>query len=134
MSSDIRIGGYSVSVTRRIAEGGFGFVDLVHSKQAKQDFALKRCGIVQPESLEIVKKEVNVLKKFAGITIIAIAIAIAVVVIIIIIIIFIFIIFIIIIIIISIIIIIICIIIIIISSSISTIIVSLQCISIFCMY
>ncbi len=66
MASELRIGGYSISITRRIAEGGFGFVDLVHSKQAKQDFALKRCAIAQSESLEIVKKEVNVLKKFAG--------------------------------------------------------------------
>ena len=65
-SEFLRIGEYSVSVTRRIAEGGFGFVDLVHSRQTKQDFALKRCGIAQSESLEVAKKEVNVLRKFAG--------------------------------------------------------------------
>ncbi len=94
--SEIRLGSYSVSVLRRLAEGrfiyiiilnclfsylsyicvssslyfsdvgGFGFVDLVHDSRTRQDYVLKRCGIVNPESLAIAQKEVNVLQKFAN--------------------------------------------------------------------
>ena len=64
--SELRIGNYSVVVTRRLAEGGFGFVDLVHSRPLKQDFALKRCAAFQSESLEVAEKEAKVLKSFYG--------------------------------------------------------------------
>ncbi len=64
--SELRIQTYSVSTKTRIAEGGFGFVDLVHDSRSRKDFALKRCGVQQSEQLEIVKKEVSVLTKFVG--------------------------------------------------------------------
>ena len=53
-------------VKHRLAEGGFGYVDLVYDTSSKQEYVLKRSGIERPEIYEIVKKEINILQKFAG--------------------------------------------------------------------
>lgn len=46
--------------------GGFGFVDLVIDVHTKKEFVLKRCNVDRIESMEIVKKEINILQRFAG--------------------------------------------------------------------
>ena len=63
---DIRIGAYSVAVQKRLAEGGFGFVDLVYEQGSRSDFVLKRCGVQNSDSFEIVKKEIKMLQTFSG--------------------------------------------------------------------
>lgn len=47
-------------------QGGFGFVDLVSDIYTKKDFVLKRCNVDRDESLQIVKKEINILQRFGG--------------------------------------------------------------------
>lgn len=63
---ELRIGAYSIIVKERIAEGGFGFIDLVYEANSRQEFVLKRCSIQSPESLQIVKKEISILQRYAG--------------------------------------------------------------------
>ncbi len=49
-----------------ICQGGFGFVDLVIDVHTKKELVLKRCNVDRIESMEIVKKEINILQRFAG--------------------------------------------------------------------
>ena len=62
----LTVGTYSLTVSKRLAEGGFGFVDLVIENGSKQEYVLKRCGVQRPEMMAIVKKEVDMLRKFQG--------------------------------------------------------------------
>ena len=63
---ELTIGSYHVTVKNRLAEGGFGFVDLVVDINTKAEYVMKRCGVDSPEIFEIVKKEINILQLFAG--------------------------------------------------------------------
>eukprot|EP01039_Chlorochromonas_danica_P000800 gene800-868_t len=63
---EIRIRNHQVIVKERLAEGGFGVIDLVIEPHSQRELALKRCNIDRPSSFEIVKKEVNLLRKFTG--------------------------------------------------------------------
>ena len=63
---EFTIGSYNLLVTKRIAEGGFGFIDLVQDANTKSNFVLKRCAIQNEEQINTVKKEVNCLRKFKG--------------------------------------------------------------------
>lgn len=60
------MGVYGVSVVRRLAEGGFGFVDLVAENITRKEYVLKRCDVQREESLDVVKKEISILEKCAG--------------------------------------------------------------------
>ena len=62
--SPIRMGQYTVVKQRRLAEGGFGFVDLVVDSNMGKEFCLKRCSVQRPEDFEIVNKEVKMLNRF----------------------------------------------------------------------
>ena len=71
MDAVYRIGGYEVQTVRKLAEGGFGLVYLVQDLGPSRDGAqstlcLKKCAINRQESYDTVKKEVNLLKRFAG--------------------------------------------------------------------
>jgi serine/threonine protein kinase len=61
---EIRCGKYSLLLKHRIAEGGFGFVDLVSDIHTETDYVLKRCNIDRAESMATVKKEINILQRF----------------------------------------------------------------------
>jgi AP2-associated kinase len=63
---EIRIAGLTVGVKQRLAEGGFGFVDLVSDIHTHREYVLKRCSLQRKESLDIVQKEINLIQKFAG--------------------------------------------------------------------
>lgn len=63
---ELRIGNYTVCVKHRLAEGGFGYVDLVFDTSSKVEYVLKRSGIERQEIYEIVKKEISILQRFAG--------------------------------------------------------------------
>lgn len=56
--------GHNLIVKERIAEGGFGFVDLVQNPTTGQEFVLKRCGIQRQEIFELVNKEITLLRRF----------------------------------------------------------------------
>ena len=64
--TELRVGNYTVCVKNRLAEGGFGYVDLVYEASSRAEYVLKRCGIERPEMYEIVKKEISILQRFAG--------------------------------------------------------------------
>ena len=64
--AELRIGNYVVCVKNRLAEGGFGFVDLVYEANSKIEYVLKRSGIERAEIYDIVKKEINILQSYAG--------------------------------------------------------------------
>ena len=50
MQAEIRrVGGYSLTVTQRLAEGGFGIVDLAVDSVGRE-VVLKRCYLIKPES------------------------------------------------------------------------------------
>lgn len=53
-------------VKERLAEGGFGFVDLVTEVNTQKDFVLKRCNVDRDEAFATVKKEINILQRYAG--------------------------------------------------------------------
>ena len=63
---ELKIGNYLVCVRSRLAEGGFGFVDLVFDSNSKQEYVLKRAGIERAEIYDVVKKEINILQRFSG--------------------------------------------------------------------
>ena len=63
---ELRIGKYNVCVKHRLAEGGFGYVDLVYDISSKHEYVLKRSGIERQEIYTIVKKEIDILQRFAG--------------------------------------------------------------------
>eukprot|EP01038_Epipyxis_sp_PR26KG_P007941 gene7941-10775_t len=63
---ELRVGSHIVVVKERLAEGGFGFVDLVQDLHSKKEFVLKRCGIDRQEALNIVRKEINILQRYSG--------------------------------------------------------------------
>ena len=54
-SEEIRIGGYTVSNARLMAEGGFGLVYSV-SDRTGTSYVLKKCSIQRQEEYDIVKK------------------------------------------------------------------------------
>lgn len=64
--AELKIGAFLVCVKQRLAEGGFGFVDLVYDKNSNHEYVLKRAGIERSEIFEVVKKEINILQQFSG--------------------------------------------------------------------
>jgi len=64
MEESIRLGSYVVVKQRRLAEGGFGFVDLMMESNMHKELVLKRCSVQRPEDFEIVNKEVKMLNRF----------------------------------------------------------------------
>jgi serine/threonine protein kinase len=48
------------------SKGGFGFVDLVTEVHTKKDYVLKRCNVDREVAFATVKKEINILQRFAG--------------------------------------------------------------------
>jgi serine/threonine protein kinase len=63
---EIRIGNYLLLMKNRLAEGGFGFIDLVTDASTKTDYCLKRCNVNHTSTLEIVKKEIHLLQLFTS--------------------------------------------------------------------
>ena len=63
-SETLTVGSFTLTVSKRLAEGGFGFVDLVIENGTKQEYVLKRCGVQRAEMMAIVKKEEDMLRKF----------------------------------------------------------------------
>lgn len=66
MQQDLRCGAYELHVQKKMAEGGFGLIFLVTDSHTGREMVLKRCSINRQESYDIVKKEVSMLKRFAG--------------------------------------------------------------------
>jgi len=66
INEELRIGKYTVLVKDRIAEGGFGVIDLVSEIHSHQEYVLKRCNIDRQEVFDIVKKEISILQEFGG--------------------------------------------------------------------
>lgn len=64
MPEEIRIGDYRLHVKGRLAEGGFGVVDLVTDVATRSEYVLKRCSVQREEFMETVKKEVHLLQVF----------------------------------------------------------------------
>eukprot|EP01041_Mallomonas_annulata_P003148 gene3148-6189_t len=64
LSSTIQVASYLVVFERRIAEGGFGFIDLVTEFNTLRKYVLKRCNIQRGEGLQIANIEINLLQKF----------------------------------------------------------------------
>ena len=64
--AELRVGNYVVCVKNRLAEGGFGYVDLVYDANSKAEYVLKRAGIERNEVYEVVKKEISILQRYAG--------------------------------------------------------------------
>ena len=56
--------GFTVTVKDRLAEGGFGVVDLVTDVVTHAEYVTKRCIIQTKETEEAVKKEVQILQLF----------------------------------------------------------------------
>ena len=53
-SSHFSIGQYrNLTVTKHLAEGGFGVVELVVDNVTKNELVLKRCALQRPESFAI---------------------------------------------------------------------------------
>jgi serine/threonine protein kinase len=82
---ELRVGSHTLLVKERVAEGkindinniflffnittnkgGFGFVDLVTEVHTKKDYVLKRCNVDREAAFATVKKEINILQRFAG--------------------------------------------------------------------
>jgi AP2-associated kinase len=62
---ELRVGSNYVLVREKVAEGGFGVIELVVDTFTQQkEMILKRCNVDRPEVFEIVKKEINILQKF----------------------------------------------------------------------
>ena len=53
-----RLRGYNVTTQRRLAEGGFGLVDLVVESCSQQEMVLKRCFLTRSESYTTANKEI----------------------------------------------------------------------------
>ena len=62
----ISIKSYTVLVTQRLAQGGFGYVDLAKDVRSGKEVVLKRCSIARQESFAIVNKEIRILQQFKG--------------------------------------------------------------------
>lgn len=60
----MQIGKYHITTKCRLAEGGFGFVDLVNDNLTKNEYVLKRCNAQHQDSMDNVTKEVCVLQSF----------------------------------------------------------------------
>jgi len=63
---EIRVGSYSVVVKQRLAEGGFGFIDLAADVHSGKMYVLKRCSVERQQSRDVVKKEIKMLEVFKG--------------------------------------------------------------------
>lgn len=61
-----RVGSYSLTIQRRLAEGGFGLVDLATDNTTQIDVVLKRCYLTRPESFAIANKEIKMLETFTS--------------------------------------------------------------------
>mmetsp|Transcript_15865 Transcript_15865/g.23892 ORF Transcript_15865/g.23892 Transcript_15865/m.23892 type:complete len:604 (-) Transcript_15865:166-1977(-) len=70
LKEEVTISGHQLIVKERIAEGGFGFVDLVCNPQTGQEFVLKRCGIQRQENYDTVNKEITLLRRFKDVHIV----------------------------------------------------------------
>ena len=55
-----------MTVQRRLAEGGFGLVDLVIESGSHREMVLKRCYLTRPESFNMANKEIKMLETFAS--------------------------------------------------------------------
>ena len=55
-----------IQLQSQIAEGGFGFVYLAKEVRTGQTFALKRMNVQTKEALDVIKKEIDILKMFPG--------------------------------------------------------------------
>lgn len=64
--NEVRCGAYDLHVQKKLAEGGFGLIFLVTDGHSGRELVLKRCSINRQESYDIVRKEVSMLKRFAG--------------------------------------------------------------------
>ena len=64
MQTEIRVKSYSVLTSKRLAEGGFGFVDLVVDSRSSREMVLKRCSVKRDEEFQIVNREIQMLQKF----------------------------------------------------------------------
>lgn len=62
----ISVKSYTVIVIQRLAQGGFGYVDLAKDIRSGKEVVLKRCSIARQESFAIVNKEIRILQQFKG--------------------------------------------------------------------
>jgi len=66
LNHELKIKSYTVLVTQRLAQGGFGYVDLAIDVRSRREVVLKRCSIQRQESFTIVNKEIRILQQFKG--------------------------------------------------------------------
>jgi serine/threonine protein kinase len=66
LNHELKIKSYTVLVTQRLAQGGFGYVDLAKDIRNNRDVVLKRCSIARQESFAVVNKEIRILQQFKG--------------------------------------------------------------------
>ena len=66
MLEEVIVDRHKVIVNKRLAEGGFGFVDLVHDSVSRREYVLKRCSVQRQEDYDVVNKEITMLNKFKG--------------------------------------------------------------------
>lgn len=62
----IRVSSHSLSLVKRIAEGGFGLVELVVDNFKGTELILKRCGLQRQEDFSTANKEIKLLTTFAS--------------------------------------------------------------------
>lgn len=62
---ELHVGQYSLVTKGRLAEGGFGLVDLVTDVHTKAEYVLKRCSVQNNQAMEVVKKEIYLLQLFS---------------------------------------------------------------------
>lgn len=61
---ELRIGSHYVVVKEKLAEGGFGVIELVEESHSQRLMALKRCNVDRKEVFAIVNKEISILQRF----------------------------------------------------------------------
>ena len=59
---EIQVGNYLVTIQGRLAEGGFGFIDLVTDNASKELYVLKRCSVNHEAAYTTVQKEIRLLQ------------------------------------------------------------------------
>jgi serine/threonine protein kinase len=61
---ELQVGTYKLETKGRLAEGGFGKIDLVIDVITKTEYVLKRCAVQRQDALDAVQKEVHILQLF----------------------------------------------------------------------
>ena len=59
---ELQVGSHLVTIQGRLAEGGFGFIDLVTDNFTKETYVLKRCSVSHEAAFSTVQKEIRLLQ------------------------------------------------------------------------